>query len=144
MIYSLYATKAGNESHLQRSYNDRKRRKRMEKSDRQTDRRTDGRTNRLSVNLENSAIHNSSLLTISLSLSMIPGDFAVFISSGLSYKKALILNLVSACTAFIGLFLGVSIASDIRVRLWILAVTAGMFLYVSLVDMVRTNAQASH
>ena len=64
------------------------------------------------------------------------GDFAVFISSGLSYKKALSLNLVSACTAFLGLFLGVSIASDIRVRLWILAITAGMFLYVSLVDMV--------
>jgi hypothetical protein len=49
------------------------------------------------------------------------------------------LNLVSACTAFLGLYLGVSIASDIRVRLWILAVTAGMFLYVALVDMVRAE-----
>ena len=34
------------------------------------------------------------------------GDFAIFIASGIGYRKALLLNLLSALTAFIGFFLG--------------------------------------
>ena len=34
------------------------------------------------------------------------GDFAIFISSGMGYRKALALNLLSATTAFLGFFLG--------------------------------------
>jgi len=64
------------------------------------------------------------------------GDFAIFIGSGLSYRKALLLNLVSAATAFVGFFLGVQIAVDERVQLWVMAITAGMFIYVGLVDML--------
>ena len=34
------------------------------------------------------------------------GDFAIFVASGLSVKKALTLNLLSALSAYLGLFLG--------------------------------------
>ena len=34
------------------------------------------------------------------------GDFAIFVNSGIGYKKALLLNLLSATTAFLGFFLG--------------------------------------
>ena len=34
------------------------------------------------------------------------GDFAIFVASGLSVKKALALNLLSALSAYLGLFIG--------------------------------------
>lgn len=64
------------------------------------------------------------------------GDFAIFIGSGIGYGKALALNLLSALTAFLGLFLGVQIATDETILFWILAITGGMFIYVSLVNML--------
>lgn len=64
------------------------------------------------------------------------GDFAILINEGLSFKKALIANLFSSLTAFVGFFIGVPISSDIAARPWIFSITAGMFLYISLVDML--------
>jgi len=64
------------------------------------------------------------------------GDFAIFIASGMGYRKALGLNLISGLTAFLGFFLGVEVAKDESFQLWIMAITAGMFIYVSLVDML--------
>ncbi|XP_033728816.1 zinc transporter ZIP4-like [Pecten maximus] len=60
------------------------------------------------------------------------GDFAVLLSTGMSVKKALFLNFVSSLTAFIGLYIGVSIGSNEEARLWILSFGAGMFMYVAL------------
>ena len=50
---------------------------------------------------------------------------------------ALMYNTVSAVTAIIGMFIGVAIgnASEDSTP-WILAVAAGVFLYVALVDLV--------
>ena len=64
------------------------------------------------------------------------GDFAVLIASGLSVKKALLLNGLSSLSAFIGLYIGIEAGSSDSTRMWILAAGAGMFLYVALAKLV--------
>ncbi|XP_035669876.1 zinc transporter ZIP12-like isoform X1 [Branchiostoma floridae] len=64
------------------------------------------------------------------------GDFAMLIRCGMSYKGALLWNLFAACWCFVGLYIGLAIGASFEVRQWLFALIAGMFLYVSLVDML--------
>ncbi|PIK60273.1 putative zinc transporter ZIP12 [Apostichopus japonicus] len=64
------------------------------------------------------------------------GDLAILLKSGLKLKTALCLNFMSALTSFAGLYLGIALATTEIARQWIFAVTAGMFLYVALADMM--------
>ncbi|KAG7317269.1 hypothetical protein KOW79_019567 [Hemibagrus wyckioides] len=70
------------------------------------------------------------------------GDFAVLLHCGVSVKKALLLNVGSALTSFIGLYIALSISTDSAAKEWIGAVTAGLFLYVGLADMLPTMIHA--
>ncbi|VDK88701.1 unnamed protein product [Litomosoides sigmodontis] len=64
------------------------------------------------------------------------GDFAVLIESGLSISRAMFLNFLSSLTAYAGLFVGLAaINVDNAVEI-LLAITAGMFLYVAWLDML--------
>ena len=79
-----------------------------------------------------------------LALGLIPlfchnaGDFAILLNSGFKPLAALFLNFLSALTAFMGLYVGLSLASDESAREWIFTLAAGLFLYISLADMVGT------
>lgn len=64
------------------------------------------------------------------------GDFAVLLSTGLSVRRAAVVNLVAALTAFIGLYIGILLGANEEANRWALAICAGLFLYVALVDMV--------
>ncbi|XP_054462620.1 zinc transporter ZIP4 isoform X2 [Anoplopoma fimbria] len=72
------------------------------------------------------------------------GDFAILLHSGVSVRKALLLNVGSAMTSFIGLYIALSVATDPITKQWIAAITAGLFLYVGLADMLPTMVHISN
>ncbi|XP_029299362.1 zinc transporter ZIP4 [Cottoperca gobio] len=72
------------------------------------------------------------------------GDFAILLHSGVSIRKALLLNVGSAMTSFIGLYIALSVATDLATKQWIAAVSAGLFLYVGLADMLPTMVHISN
>lgn len=61
------------------------------------------------------------------------------LDSGLSLPMAAVWNFASALTAVLGFFVGIGIGVNDEMRQWLFAVTIGMFLYVSLIDMVATQ-----
>ncbi|XP_077435278.1 zinc transporter ZIP10 [Vanacampus margaritifer] len=65
------------------------------------------------------------------------GDFAVLLKAGMSVKQAIVYNLLSALMAYVGMVIGTAVGQFTHsVTSWIFAITAGMFLYVALVDML--------
>lgn len=64
------------------------------------------------------------------------GDFAILLHCGVSIRKALLLNMGSALTSFIGLYIALSVSTETIAKEWISAVTTGLFLYVGLADML--------
>nr|BAP46900.1 solute carrier family 39 member 10 [Cyprinus carpio] len=65
------------------------------------------------------------------------GDFAVLLKAGMSVKQAIVYNVLSALMAYAGMVIGTAVGQYTHnVTSWIFAVTAGMFLYVALVDML--------
>ncbi|XP_050992314.1 zinc transporter ZIP4 isoform X1 [Labeo rohita] len=66
------------------------------------------------------------------------GDFAILLHCGLSVRNALLLNVGSALTSFIGLYIALSVSTQTVAQEWISAITAGFFLYIGLADMLPT------
>ncbi|XP_007888365.1 zinc transporter ZIP10 isoform X2 [Callorhinchus milii] len=65
------------------------------------------------------------------------GDFAVLINAGMSVKQAIVYNVLSALLAYVGVVIGIAVGQYTHnLTQWIFAITAGMFLYVALVDML--------
>lgn len=65
------------------------------------------------------------------------GDFAILIHSGFTKWQAVLLNLLSACFSILGTVIGLSVgeASEDAIK-YILAFTAGGFIYIALADMI--------
>lgn len=64
------------------------------------------------------------------------GDFAVLLKAGMTIKQALICNLISSVLCLFGVLIGLTIGTSYDIAPWIFACTAGMFLYIALVDMM--------
>ncbi|KAK7098132.1 metal cation symporter ZIP14-like isoform X2 [Littorina saxatilis] len=69
------------------------------------------------------------------------GDVAILLHSGMSMKRALFLNFLSACVCYVGLVLGIVLGENTEANRWILALAGGLFLYVPLVDMLPEMSQ---
>lgn len=78
--------------------------------------------------------------TLAVILHEIPqevGDFGVLIHAGLSVKRALVFNLLSATTAILGAILAVIMGQEVQgFSLLLLPVTAGGFLYIAGSDLI--------
>ncbi|CAH6778532.1 zinc transporter ZIP5 [Phodopus roborovskii] len=65
------------------------------------------------------------------------GDFAMLLQAGLSFRRLLLLSLVSGALGLGGAALGVVLSlGPAPLTPWVFGVTAGVFLYVALVDML--------
>ncbi|XP_005397358.1 PREDICTED: zinc transporter ZIP5 isoform X3 [Chinchilla lanigera] len=65
------------------------------------------------------------------------GDFAMLLQAGLSFQKLLLLSLVSGALGLGGAALGVGLSvGPVPLTPWVFGITAGVFLYVALVDML--------
>lgn len=64
------------------------------------------------------------------------GDFAVLVASGMSVRQAVMFNFLSACTCYIGMVAGLVLGDLTSSASYIFALAGGMFLYISLVDMM--------
>lgn len=78
--------------------------------------------------------------TIAVLLHEIPqeiGDFSILLHAGFSEKKALFFNFLSACMAFLGLFLALFLQTLApQFANWMLPITAGGFIYIAGSDLI--------
>jgi len=77
--------------------------------------------------------------TIAITMHEIPhelADFVLYKKLGLSTRGALGLNVLAAFISFGGLFMGLALGEDPSVVDWLLALVAGLFVYISLVDVM--------
>ncbi|KAH3886038.1 hypothetical protein DPMN_010039 [Dreissena polymorpha] len=51
-------------------------------------------------------------------------------------KRSLLYNFLAATTCYIGLVIGILLGENTDANTWIFAIAGGMFVYISLVDMV--------
>ena len=73
------------------------------------------------------------------------GDFAMLLKAGMSVKQAVCYNILSSFLAFIGMILGRFLGDLNFLTPWIFMATAGVFLYVALVDMIpELNSGHAH
>lgn len=64
----------------------------------------------------------------------------MLLKAGMTVKQAVLYNALSAMLAYLGMATGILIGhyAD-NVSMWIFALTAGLFMYVALVDMVSAS-----
>ena len=65
------------------------------------------------------------------------GDFAMLLKAGMTIKQAIFYNVLSSILAMVGMVFGLLVAASLpQVTPWLFSATAGIFLYVALVDMM--------
>lgn len=60
----------------------------------------------------------------------------ILLNAGMSTRQALLFNFLSACSCYVGLAFGILVGNNFAPNI-IFALAGGMFLYISLADMVK-------
>lgn len=68
----------------------------------------------------------------------------MLLKTGMKVKQALFYNGLSSILCFVGMVIGVFLGNVNSATNWVFAGTAGMFLYIALVDMVRVILKKSY
>lgn len=69
-------------------------------------------------------------------LSPVTGDFAMLLHGGMRVKQALFYNIFSSILCLLGMVIGIFVGNVSSASSWVFALTAGIFIYIALVDMV--------
>ena len=70
-------------------------------------------------------------------VTVVTGDAAAMLSIGWSWKRVLLLQILSQLPAFLGLYIGIPVGdSSDEAQEWFLMIATGIFLYVALCDLV--------
>ena len=85
-----------------------------------------------------------SVMSWNIATYRVAGDFAVLLNAGMRLKKAVLYNFLSACMCYLGLIVGVLLGENTAAHTWVFAFAGGMFLYISLVDMVGARPPHHH
>ena len=72
------------------------------------------------------------------------GDLAVLLRAGLSIRRALVLNFLSACLCYAGYVVGAFLGDLPDAQTIIFALAGGLFLYISLTDLLPEISPDSH
>lgn len=68
----------------------------------------------------------------------------MLLKAGMTVRQAILYNALSAMMAYLGLMTGILIGHYAEnISMWIFALTAGLFMYVALVDMVSPRPPAT-
>lgn len=65
------------------------------------------------------------------------GDVAILLSAGMTWRQALLYNILSASTCYLGFVVGVLAGELASASVYIFPLAGGMFLYISLATMVK-------
>ncbi|RZF34688.1 hypothetical protein LSTR_LSTR002770 [Laodelphax striatellus] len=71
------------------------------------------------------------------------GDFAVLLKTGMTIKQAIFYNIVSSVMSLIGVVIGLLLTNLAYASSWIYSITAGVFLYIALVNLFEHSRAAS-
>ncbi|XP_021344879.1 zinc transporter ZIP14-like [Mizuhopecten yessoensis] len=71
------------------------------------------------------------------------GDIAILLHSGMTIKRALLLNFLAAVTIYMGLVIGIIVGENTDANTYVFAFSGGLFIYIALADMIpEMNNQA--
>lgn len=79
---------------------------------------------------------STSLAVLFHEIPNVTGAFAIFVSSGVSFRKALCLLSTFYLFSYVGVVVGAILGTSLNLTVWIFAVIAGMFLYIALAEMI--------
>jgi len=87
----------------------------------------------------NQSLDRGIIISVAIACEEFPhelGDFAVLLKSGMTTKQAVFFNFLSAFFCYLGLIVGTIIGQEPEAARVIIAITAGVFLYISLAGML--------